>query len=74
MTALTKYARIEATALWRPTPDTQRQEVIVAIGDATLVITNFNDQALTHWSLAAVERANAGQFPAIYHPDRKSVV
>lgn len=69
MTALTKYARIEATALWRPTPDTQRQEVIVAIGDATLVITNFNDQALTHWSLAAVERANAGQFPAIYHPD-----
>ena len=69
MTALTKYARIEATALWRPTPDTQRQQVIVAIGDATLVITNFNDQALTHWSLAAVERINPGERPAIFYPD-----
>lgn len=41
----------------------------MSIGDATLIISNMNDQALTHWSLAAVERANLGQMPAIYHPD-----
>ena len=69
MTALTKYARLEATALWRPTPDDQRREVIVSVGDATLVITDLKDQALTHWSLAAVERANPGQSPAIFHPN-----
>ncbi|MEX3316823.1 hypothetical protein [Sulfitobacter sp. PS-8MA] len=69
MTALTKYARIEATGLWRPGPDAQRREVIVSIGDATLVISDLKDQALTHWSLAAIERANAGQRPALYHPD-----
>ena len=69
MTALTQYSRIEATALWRPTPEDQRREVIVSIGDATLVITNINDQALTHWSLAAVMRANPGVVPAIFYPD-----
>lgn len=69
MTALSKYDRIEATGLWRATPDVQRREVIVSIGDATLVITDLKDQALAHWSLAAVERANAGTRPAIYHPD-----
>tara|TARA_R110002049_G_scaffold23781_5_gene84549 strand:- start:651 stop:1664 length:1014 start_codon:yes stop_codon:yes gene_type:complete len=69
MTALKKYARLEATGLWRATPDAQRREVIVSIGDATLVISDLKDQALTHWSLAAVERANAGQRPAVYFPD-----
>ncbi|MBB4173513.1 hypothetical protein [Sulfitobacter noctilucicola] len=69
MTALTKYARLEATALWRPTPDEQRREVIVSIGDATIVIIDLKSQPLTHWSLAAVERANPGERPAIFHPD-----
>ncbi|MEM6939472.1 MAG: hypothetical protein AAF943_09900 [Pseudomonadota bacterium] len=69
MTALTKYARIEATGLWRLKPEEQRREVIVSIGDATLMILDKNDQPLTHWSLAAVERANPGQHPALFHPD-----
>lgn len=68
MTALTKYARIEATGLWRGTPDDQRREVVVSIGDATLIITDRKDQPLAHWSLAAVERANPGTRPAIYYP------
>lgn len=69
MTALTRYDRIEATGLWRPAPDRQRQEVIVSIGNTTLVITDLKDQAITHWALAAVARANPGKTPAIYHPD-----
>jgi hypothetical protein len=69
MTALTKYDRLEATGLWRPDPDGQRREVIVSIGNATIIISDMNDQALTHWSLAAVARANPDQLPALYHPD-----
>ena len=69
MTALTEYQRLEASGLWRPDPDAQRTEVIVSIGDATLVITDMQERPLTHWSLAAVERANPGKRPAIYHPD-----
>lgn len=69
MTALKKYQRLEASGLWRPSPDEQRRDVIVSIGDATLVITDTKDQPLTHWSLAAVERENPGARPAVFYPD-----
>jgi hypothetical protein len=69
MTALEEYKRLEASALWRPAPDAQRTDVVVSIGDATLTITDTRDRALAHWSLAAIERANPGKRPAIYHPD-----
>lgn len=69
MTALREYDRLEATGLWRPTPEDQRREVVVSIGDATLTISDLQDRALTHWSLAAVDRINPGQIPAIFAPD-----
>lgn len=69
MTALQEYQRIEAAGLWRASPDAQRLDVIVSIGEATLTISDLRDRPLAHWSLAAVERANPGQTPAIYHPD-----
>lgn len=69
MTALKKYQRLEASGLWRPAPGEQRREVIVSVGDATLVITDMKDQPLAHWSLAAIERQNPGEQPAIYSPD-----
>lgn len=69
MTALTDYQRLEATGLWRPAPDAQRREVVVSLGEATLVLSDMNDRPLTHWSLAAVERGNPGQSPARYFPD-----
>lgn len=69
MTALTKYDRLEATGLWRPDPDGQRREVIVSIGDATLIIADMNDQAITHWSLAAVARDTSDEETAVFYPD-----
>ena len=69
MTALKKYARLEATGLWRASPEAQRRDVIVSIGDATLVVTDPTDRPVTHWSLAAIVRANPGGLPAIFHPD-----
>ncbi len=68
MTALKQYQRLEATGLWRATPQDQRREVVISIGEATLTISDMKDQALTHWSLAAVERSGEG-LPAIYHPN-----
>lgn len=69
MTALNDYVRLEATGLWRAHPEDQRREVIVAMGDASLTITNSRNQILGHWSLAAITRANPGDTPAIFHPD-----
>ncbi len=69
MTVLREFQRLEAAGIWRPSPDDQRRDVIVSLGDATLTITDMRDRPLAHWSLAAVERANPGVFPAIFHPD-----
>jgi hypothetical protein len=69
MTALNEFDRLEATALWRPEGETQRVEVIVSMGKATLVICDLNDKTLAHWSLPAVERINgANERTAIYQP------
>ncbi|QJF52189.1 hypothetical protein [Roseobacter ponti] len=69
MTALKKYARLEATGLWRAADGDQRREVVVSVGDATLIISDMRDQPITHWSLAALQRANPGKRPAVFHPD-----
>lgn len=69
MTALKKYARLECTGLWRPLPDAQRREVVVTFGDASLVLSDGRtQQPLAHWSLAAVQRRNPGQMPALFAP------
>lgn len=68
MTALNEYQRLEATALWRPDPEAQRRDVYVSLGDATLVIHDGKDVALSHWSLPAITRRNPGGFPARFGP------
>ena len=67
MTALRKYARLEATGVWCPADGAQRRDVIVSIGNAMLVISDMADTPLAHWSLAAIERDGNGT-PAIYFP------
>jgi hypothetical protein len=42
--------------------------VVVSLGKATLVLTDHKDAALAHWSLAAVERRNPGENPAVFAP------
>ena len=69
MTALEKYARIEAEGLWRQNSESQHRDVIVSVGKATLTIMDTQDRPLAHWSLAAVARENPGRFPAIFFPD-----
>ncbi|MEJ6395475.1 hypothetical protein V8J82_19600 [Gymnodinialimonas sp. 2305UL16-5] len=68
MTALKDYRRLEALGLWRERPEDQRREVIVSLGEATLVMSSAAGDALGHWSLPAVERLNPGQEPALYAP------
>lgn len=68
MTALEQYDRLEAPGLYAPDPGAQRINVILSIGNATLTITDHRDVALAHWSLAAIERLNPGQRPALYAP------
>ncbi|MEM6696170.1 MAG: hypothetical protein AAF626_16045 [Pseudomonadota bacterium] len=68
MTALADYQRLEAPGIWRAAPGDQRRDVIVSLGDATLVIYDGASRPLAHWSLPAVERLNPGEAPALYRP------
>ncbi|SDE16639.1 hypothetical protein SAMN05421538_104208 [Paracoccus isoporae] len=68
-TALKQFQRLEASGQWQAVPDAQPREVIVSIGEATLILSDpGSDAPLAHWSLPAVERANPGQMPARYRP------
>lgn len=69
MTALTEFERLEAQAIWRKTPDAPAREVVVSVGDATLMLVDPQSEVpLSHWSLPAVVRLNPGQMPARYTP------
>jgi len=69
MTALSQYARLETTGLWRTGPGDTGREVVVSFGNATLVLSDFAGLPLTHWSLPAVTRLNPDASPAVYAPD-----
>ena len=69
MTALDRYVRLESDALWRAAPDAQRRDVLIAFGDATLVISDQAGRPLAHWSLPALIRQNPDKNPAVYVPD-----
>jgi hypothetical protein len=68
MTALTQYDRLEAPGLYTPGDGSQRRDVVLSIGSASLTLTDQRDVALAHWSLATIERLNPGRRPAIYAP------
>lgn len=69
MTALTDFQRLEAQGSWRAAPDAPLREVIVSVGDATLVLSDpRTDRPLSHWSLPAVVQLNPGVTPAVYAP------
>ena len=69
MTALTDFQRLEAQGSWRSAPDAPLREVIVSLGDATLILSDpSTDRPLSHWSLPAVFQLNPGALPAVYAP------
>ncbi len=76
MTALEQYQRLESPAIWHPSPEAQRRDVILSFGEATLVIADQRGRALAHWSLPAIERVNPGETPALFRPgpDAEEVV
>lgn len=72
MTALKRYQRLESPGVWREHAEAQRRNVILSFGDASLVVSDTAERVLTHWSLAALDRLNPGETPALYAPDADS--
>jgi hypothetical protein len=69
MKALTRYRMVQGAGLWRPDPAAQRRDVAVSLGAGSVTLREARSGAVVaHWSLAALERDNPGQLPAIYRP------
>ena len=69
MTALDRYTRLEAIGQWREAPNQPPTEVVVSFGDATLVLSDLNENPLCHWAMAATNRVSLNGSHAIYTPD-----
>jgi Zn-dependent protease with chaperone function len=59
MTALAKYAKLEATARYFDGESAVPREVVVSFGERSLVIMALNDVALAHWPLASLRAVGA---------------
>ncbi len=69
LTALKQYQRLECAGLWQDAPDAQRRDVVVSIGETSLVMRDpRNEMVVAHWSLPAVARQNGHAMPAMYQP------
>lgn len=67
MTAIDKYLRLESTGQWREGGGAR--EVLVSFGNATLVLSGFDESPLAHWALAAIQRISLKDGVATYSPD-----
>ncbi len=69
MTAIDKYTRLEALGQWREGPNTPPREVVVSFGNATLLLSDLNENPLCHWAMAATSRLSLDGANAVYTPD-----
>ena len=65
-TALRTYARLESTGLWTPPDGGDPEEVLISLGEATLILSDLSDRPLAHWSLPALRRVTG--HPPTYAP------
>ena len=58
-TALSRYALLESTGVYRDGFSQRPQEVVVRFGEASLILMSFDDMPVAHWALASLRRVRA---------------
>ena len=69
MNPIKDFDRLESLGLWRAADARQRVEVIVSFGKETLVLSDINNNPLTHWSLASIEHLGSSENGSIFAAD-----
>ena len=69
MTAIKKYARLEATGLWRDSENFDFIEVLISFGKTSIILSDYKDKPLTHWSLTAIKLVSRDQNEATFSTD-----
>lgn len=70
MTALEKFDRLESLGFWKETQTSQKKEVVVSFGKASLVMSDGKDTPITHWALHALEIIETTDEHTIYSTDK----
>lgn len=69
MTAIKKYTRLEAVGFWRESTNSEEIEVLITFGKTSIMLSDYKDNPLTHWSLAAIELVSKNKVEAIFSTD-----
>ena len=66
MTAIKKYTRLESSGLWKESRDSEFIEVLISLGKTSVVLSDYKDNPLTHWSLGAIKLISQDQQETIF--------
>jgi hypothetical protein len=66
MSARQTYILFAAPGRWREAPDGPARDVIVSLGNATLVLTDVQDRILGHWALAGIRAVGESDGSIVY--------
>lgn len=69
MTALKKYTRLETIGSWKAHAKAEPIEVIASIGSSSLVLSSFDENPLSHWSLLSIKCLNKTKSSSVFSPD-----
>lgn len=66
MVELEKYVVLEAPGRWRETPDSTSRDVVVTVGERTLILSDHAERPLAHWALAGVQAVDRRGDATVY--------
>ena len=69
MTAVKKYARLESNGFWKESKRSEFIEVLISFGKTSVILSDYNDNPLTHWSLTAIKLVSQAQEETIFSTD-----
>jgi hypothetical protein len=69
MTAIKKYMRLEAPGRWQESLSSDPIEVLISCGKTSLIISDYQDNPLTHWSLTTIKLISHIRTDAIFSAD-----
>jgi hypothetical protein len=69
MTAIKKYTRLEANGFWKESAKSDQIEVLITFGKTSIILLDYKDNPLTHWSLSAIKLVSRNQDEVIFSTD-----
>ena len=73
MTALKKYKRLEAIGKWREHPRADFVDVLVSLGSSSIVVSDFKDNPISHWSLPSTKLVKKDDTGATFTADTDEI-